>query len=193
MRVEIRNDAVVIDGYVNAVERESKVLRDRKGQFIEKIKAGVFQRALERAKEVKVLLNHNYDRELTSTKESTTTLVEDAIGLRCRCEIRDAEVVEKAKKGKLVGWSFGFICLKEERTESTDAGMLIDHREVRELDLKEVSILDDTKTPAYNATTIETREEEIEIRVLFDDNLEVSDKTFDNHEFENRYYATFIR
>lgn len=187
MRVEIRNDAVVIDGYVNAVERESKVLRDKKGAFVEKIKAGVFQRALERANEVKVLLNHNYDRELTSTKESTTTLVEDAIGLRCRCEIRDAEVVEKAKNGKLVGWSFGFICLKEERTEGD-----IGQREVRELDLKEVSILDDTRKPAYNATTIETREEEIEVR-LFDDSLEVSDKTFDNHEFENRYFATFIQ
>lgn len=186
MKVEIRNDSVLIDGYVNAVERKSKVLRDAKGQFVETIKAGVFQRALERAKEVKVLLNHNYDRELTSTKESTTSLVEDAIGLRCRCEIRDAEVVEKAKSGKLVGWSFGFICLKEDRTEGE-----IDEREVRELELREVSILDDTKTPAYNATTIETREEEIEVR-LFDDNLEVSDKTFNNYEFENRFLATFI-
>ena len=76
MKVEIRDDVVVIDGYVNAVERDSKVLRDKSGAFIEKIKAGVFQRALERAKrtayDVKVLLNHNYDRELTSTKESTT-------------------------------------------------------------------------------------------------------------------------
>ena len=71
MKVEIRNNSVLIDGYVNAVERKSKVLRDAKGQFVETIKAGVFQRALERAKEVKVLLNHNYDRELTSTKEST--------------------------------------------------------------------------------------------------------------------------
>lgn len=186
MQVEIRNNSVLIDGYVNAVERKSKVLRDQKGQFIETIKAGVFQRALERAKEVKVLLNHNYDRELTNTSESTTKLVEDAIGLRCRCEIRDAEVVEKAKKGKLVGWSFGFICLKEDRTEGE-----IEHREVRELELKEVSILDDTKTPAYDATTIETRENEIEIR-LFDDSLEVSDKTFDNYEFENRFLATFI-
>lgn len=186
MQVEIRNNSVLIDGYVNAVERKSKVLRDAKGQFVETIKAGVFQRALERAKEVKVLLNHNYDRELTNTSESTTKLVEDAIGLRCRCEIRDAEVVEKAKKGKLVGWSFGFICLKEDRTEGE-----IEHREVRELELKEVSILDDTKTPAYDATTIETRENEIEIR-LFDDSLEVSDKTFDNYEFENRFLATFI-
>ena len=30
MKVEIRNNKIVIDGYVNAVERESKVLYDRK-------------------------------------------------------------------------------------------------------------------------------------------------------------------
>ena len=38
MRIEIRNDAVLIDGYVNAVERDSKVLCDRNGKFIERIK-----------------------------------------------------------------------------------------------------------------------------------------------------------
>ena len=29
MKIEIRADSVVIDGYVNAVERESKVLHNR--------------------------------------------------------------------------------------------------------------------------------------------------------------------
>ena len=42
-KVEIRNDSVHIDGYVNAVERDSKVLRDDRGEFIEKVKAGAFQ------------------------------------------------------------------------------------------------------------------------------------------------------
>ena len=35
VRVEVRNDKIVIDGYVNAVERASKVLYDTRGQFIE--------------------------------------------------------------------------------------------------------------------------------------------------------------
>ena len=34
-KVEIRGDSVHIDGYVNAVERESKVLHDEHGQFVE--------------------------------------------------------------------------------------------------------------------------------------------------------------
>ena len=200
MKIEIRNDCVIIDGYVNAVERESKVLRDCKGSFVEKIKAGAFQRALDRAKKtsyaVKVLLNHNYERELTSTADSTTKLIEDSIGLRCHCEIRDSEVIEKAKNRKLVGWSFGFVPLKDERTDGE-----LQHREVIELDLREVSILDSTKIPAYNGTSIETRSEDIddfyEIRMI-NDEIEIEDRStddpveFDNHEYENRYMLTRV-
>ena len=42
MKVEIREDSVLIDGYVNAVEQDSKVLHNAKGPFVEKIKAGEF-------------------------------------------------------------------------------------------------------------------------------------------------------
>jgi hypothetical protein len=192
----------MIDGYVNAVERESKVLRNRSGTFVEKIKAGAFGRALDRAKrtssEVRVLLNHNYERELTSTRDAKTKIFEDAIGLRCQCEIRDAEVIQKARDKKLRGWSFGFTALRDNWTKGENEQN--SHREVRELDLKEVSILDDTKIPAYDGTSIEMRDEDgedlIEFRA-FDEDVEVEDKTtpeersFDNHEFENRYLSTF--
>ena len=199
MRIEIRDNAVMIDGYVNAVERESKVLRNRSGTFVEKIKAGAFGRALDRAKrtssEVRVLLNHNYERELTSTRDATTRIFEDAIGLRCQCEIRDAEVIQKAKEKKLRGWSFGFTALRD--NWSKGEGEQNAHREIRELDLKEVSILDDTKIPAYDGTSIELRDDDpeglIEVR-MFEDEVSVDDKTpkFDNHEYENRYLSTFI-
>lgn len=202
MKIEVRNDCVLIDGYVNAIERYSKILYGKKGKFIEKIKAGAFQRSLDRAKssksDVKVLLNHDYNRELTSTKDEKTIIKEDSIGLRCTCEIRDAEVIEKAKKGKLSGWSFGFIPLKEE-VDNSDNGIM--HRDVRELELKEVSILDNTKIPAYDGTSIETRtetfEDFIEIRMV-NDEVEIEDKTiekkepFNNYEWENRYMATRV-
>jgi len=202
MKVEIRDDKVLIDGYVNAVERDSKVLRDHKGTpFIERIKAGCFKRALSRANNtrsyVKVLLNHNYDRELTSTHDSTTKLFEDSIGLRCQCEIRDKEVVEDAKSGKLTGWSFGFIPIKQTRVAPEGS---VEHRDVEELELREVSILDNTRIPAYDGTSIETRSESIDdvIEIRFsNDETEVVDKTtkakeetFNNHEWENRYLAT---
>ena len=209
MKVEIRDDVVLIDGYVNAVERDSKVLRDASGSFIEKIKAGVFQRALERAKrtsyDVKVLLNHDYGRELTSTRDTATKIFEDSIGLRCKCEIRDAEVVQKARENKLVGWSFGFIPIKEAWTDGENE---VQHREIRELELKEVSILDDTKIPAYNGTSIETRSEQIEDLIeirMVNDEIETEDLSThkedheedllpftDNFEWENRYMATRV-
>lgn len=170
--VEIREDSVRIDGYVNAVERESKVLRDAKGQFIEKIKAGAFQRAIERSRSrnvpVKVLLNHDYSRELTSTDSTETKLFEDNIGLRCQCVIRDAAVVRKAKQRKLNGWSFGFWPIVESRENVK--GM--DYREIREMELYEVSLLDDTRIPAYDGTSVEMRaagNDYTEFRAFLDD------------------------
>lgn len=192
MKIEIRADSVIIDGYVNAVERDSKVLHNREGKFVEKIKAGAFQRSLDRSKrtgaDVKVLLNHNYSRELTSTRDAATRLYEDNIGLRCRCEIRDAEVIKKAQEGKLVGWSFGFLPIRDSWSKEEDMA----HRELRELELKEVSILDNTKVPAYTGTSIETRDDDlIEIREM-EDSIETisASKQDKNYKFKNRILAT---
>ncbi len=167
MKIEVRNDSVVISGYVNAVERWSKPLRGNlRGVmqiFIEKIKAGTFKNALKRNDNVKVLLNHNSDRELANTKNGTAILEEDNIGLRAEVTITDPEVVEKARNNKLVGWSFGFSSNSDEVSQKAT----IATRTVTDMDLVEVSILDDTKSPAYYGTSIETRSDEgtvIEIR-----------------------------
>lgn len=58
MKVNIRADSVEIEGYVNAVERNSKTLRDRIGEFIERVCKGAFAKALKRNDDVKILLNH---------------------------------------------------------------------------------------------------------------------------------------
>ena len=160
MKVEVRNNKIIIDGYVNAVERESKVLYDTRGEFIEKIRAGVFQKALERADNVRVLLDHDKDRELADTKSGKEKLYEDNIGLRAIVEIEDSEVIDKAKNNKLRGWSFGFLCNKEDRKTNEEG---IEERVVRDLDLLEVSIIDDRKYPAYIGTSIEMRDDEIKI------------------------------
>ena len=160
MKVEVRNNKIIIDGYVNAVERESKVLYDTRGEFIEKIRAGVFQKALERADNVRVLLDHDKDRELADTKSGKAKLYEDNIGLRAIVEIEDTEVIDKAKNNKLRGWSFGFLCNKEDRKTNEDG---IEERVVRDLDLLEVSIIDDRKYPAYIGTSIEMRDDEVKI------------------------------
>ena len=157
MNVEVRGETVVITGYVNAIERYSKPIRDNlRGKvqtFIERIKAGVFKTALKRNDDVKVLLNHDWSRELANTKNGSAKLEEDNIGLRAEVIITDAEVVEKARQNRLVGWSFGFYPNADEvGTEGNNTT-----RTLTDLDLAEVSILDDTKSPAYYGTSIEAR------------------------------------
>lgn len=156
MRIEIRNDSVVLDGYVNVVDRESKPIPSVKGKFIEKIKPGAFQRSLEKRANVDLLLNHDKNRKLGSTSEGNLELFEDNIGLRAICTVSDPDVIDKAKNKELRGWSFGFYAEKD-KLESVENGY--ERRIVEELDLFEVSIVDNTKNPAYAGTSIEMRDD----------------------------------
>lgn len=155
MRIEVRNDSVLIDGYVNAVGRDSRPLRNKNGErYVEQIVPGAFKRALAK-NEVKLLLDHDEKRELGST-ETNLTLREDSIGLRATAEITDAEAIEKAKSGKLRGWSFGFF---EKDASEEDMANGLKRRFVEEMELVEVSIIDEKKIPCYEGTSIETRAE----------------------------------
>ena len=160
MRIELRDDKVVIDGYVNAVARDSRPIRDKATgeRFVEQIVPGVFKRALER-NEVLLLLNHDENRKLGST-ETNLTLYEDEIGLRAHAVIDDAEVIEKARLKKLRGWSFGFK-ERDASEESMPSGMK--RRFVEDMDLLEVSIIDERRIPCYRGTSIEARAEGNEV------------------------------
>ena len=168
MKYEVRGDSVLITGYVNAVERLSKPIREtlhgRIMTFLERIRAGVFRTALKRNSKVLVLLNHDNNRVLASTEDGNANLEEDNIGLRAEIIITDKEVVQKAREGKLSGWSFGFIANDDEVVTEGKNNV----RTVTDMELIEVSILDDTKSPAYYGTSIEAREggaKVMEIRV----------------------------
>lgn len=155
MQLIQREDKVEIEGYVNAVERNSKPLLSRMGKFIERICKGAFKRAIERNDDIHILLNHDWDRDLGSTKQGNLVLEEDSIGLKARAIITDPEVVEKAKNGDLVGWSFGFSDVDVEN--GFENGMPT--RAIKDLELYEVSILDRQKTPAYEGNLITARSE----------------------------------
>lgn len=172
MRIEIRGNQVLLDGYVNAVDRESRILPSPRGPFKERIVPNTFQKALERTNNVDLLFNHNETRKLGSTSQGNLQLFEDSIGLRAIATVSDNEVIKKAKDGKLTGWSFGFVDKKPNWQDGSDG---IQRRYLEDIDLLEVSILD--KTPAYIATSIEARaEEEIiienrnkDFRAMFED------------------------
>lgn len=155
MRIEIRNDIVLLDGYVNAVARDSRPMLDENGKkFVEQICPKTFQRAVEKSDDILCLLNHEPKRKLGSTKEGNIELFEDNIGLRAICKITDSEVIKKAKENKLRGWSFGFEAVKEHEEPIKDG---LKRRFVDDMNLFEVSIIDDRKMPCYIGTSIETR------------------------------------
>lgn len=160
MEIKIRDDCVEIDGYVNAVERKSKPLWSRMGQFIERICKGAFTKALKRAEDVRILLNHDRSKDLGGITDGNLELEEDSIGLHARAIIRDADVVQKAKNGDLVGWSFGFYDREVENKRDENGFPL---RDVKDLDLEEVSLLDRTCTPAYDGTLVAVRSAESSI------------------------------
>ena len=175
MKVRVRNDTVMIEGYVNAVERDSKTLWSRMGQFIERIKAGAFRRAIERNRDIRLRLNHREDRDLGGTADGNLHLKEDNIGLYARAVVSDKEVAEKARNGELVGWSFGFYDRPDGVIKRMIDGIL--HRDVQDMELEEVSILDNRKTPAYDGTLIMTRDgtEKLQLRgVPFYDEAELT-------------------
>lgn len=155
MQITVRADSVELEGYVNAIERKSRPLWSRIGQFVERICKGAFKRALERNDDVRIMLNHT--RDIGGQKDGNLELYEDNIGLHAKARITDPEVIKKAREGNLVGWSFGFYDREVEQKRDEDGYPL---RDVLDLDLEEVSILDNTTTPAYDGTLVAVRSED---------------------------------
>ncbi len=175
MQVRVKGDSVEIEGYVNAIERKSKPLWSRIGKFVERICKGAFKRAIERNDDIRILLNHNPERDLGGTKDGNLELEEDNIGLHARATITDPDVIKKAKNGDLVGWSFGFSDRDVDQRMDED-GMPL--RDVRDLDLYEVSILDRTKSPAYEGTlvTVRSDDESVYYGETFEDEINVREE-----------------
>lgn len=157
MKIEIRSkNEAIVEGYVNAVERDSRVLRDRNGKpFVERVRSGTFQRALNRGGSIELKKNHK--TTLGSTADGCLELKEDNIGLYARARITDEKLISEARDGKLTGWSFGFNILSEE-IQAPEDGTDYERHILEDIDLREVSIL--TGMPAYIATSITMRDEE---------------------------------
>lgn len=173
MQIQIRADSVELSGYVNAIERKSKPLRSRMGTFVERIKKGAFKRALERNDNVRLMLNH--EKDIGGTKDGNLELKEDNIGLHMRATITDTETVQKAREGKIVGCSFGFTDKDVDHKRDED-GMTL--RDVKDLNLEEVSILDNTKSPAYEGTLVAVRsdDESLYIGEVFEDEIQLREE-----------------
>lgn len=147
MNIEIRSKQdATITGYVNVVGRESRVLRDLQGSFVEIVAPNTFRKAIDENPNIGLMFNHKRNVEHRNMR-----LNEDNIGLKIAVDITDSEVIDKAEHGELRGFSFGMIvkdCDWEERNEQR-------YRILKDIQLDEISIL--SCTPAYYGTSIECR------------------------------------
>ena len=200
MKIYIRADSVTIEGYVNAVERNSKPLNERGVTFIERIAAGTFKRAIERARDIRILLNHKKSKDLGGISDGNLELEEDNIGLKARAVITDPEAIREARRGNFVGWSFGFYPI--ESRDTSEDGMPI--KELSEIDLREVSLLNKSHTPAYDGTLVAVRDneekmiigesmiaDEMEIREEAPENEAQDDQPEPTKEVTSEYFAGY--
>ena len=176
MRAELRADGLHISGYVNVPGRMSRPVMTPHGRVIEIIEQRAFAKAIERASNIRMLLDHDPLREVASTQAGTLEVKEDAVGLRAESVVTDPEVIEGAKTGKLRGWSFNIMHAKDTVEQRAD-GLPIRH--IVDLDMDEVSLIMN-KIPVYSSTSIEVRadtEEPVEYRSEDLDSLDFVDNT----------------
>ena len=191
-----------VGGYINVTERESEMLYSKRKRkwFKEVMKRGVFQRAIEKAREIPLLFEHNWEKRLATTKDKSLTLKEDNVGLKFEAIIEDRSVYDQVKSGAINSCSFGFRALEEE-IEPIDSRL--ERRFVSDIELLEVSLVSNpdyvgssAEARAYEEETAEeTKEkeevveaesevEEVRTEEVVDDTEDNSEKTEESEETE---------
>ncbi|WP_237152388.1 HK97 family phage prohead protease [Oryzibacter oryziterrae] len=147
--LEIRAKGRKIEGYAATFGTETRI----GARFTEVIAPGAFSASLKTNGDILALVDHDPARVLARTRSGTLRLSEDTRGLAFSLDLPDTtagrDVLALAERGDLGGMSFGFAV--------RDGGehWQGDHRELRAVDLFEVSIV--SAFPAYPDTTIAAR------------------------------------
>ncbi len=89
MKIEIRADGAHISGYVNATEKKSRPVMTPHGRVIEIIEPRAFERAINRAGNITLTVDHNSGRVYAETQNGSMQLYEDNIGLHADAHISD--------------------------------------------------------------------------------------------------------
>lgn len=163
-------DELRVEGLVNKTGSWSEVLGGRR-KFRERILPGVFQRAIERAKNIDFLAEHNKGLLLSSTQNHSLELWEDSEGLQMRAMIAPTsygkDIYALIKSGLKTKMSFGMQVLKESWEAGPDGVAL---RTIEDINITEVSTV---RNPCYSQSSIEARGievvEDVEIPELEED------------------------
>lgn len=153
-------DHYVIKGYVNAVGRDSRIIRDEKEPYVENIYPGTFNKVLKRTNNVIANVNHSLDKYIGSLREHNLELYEDSIGCYGKATPKMEEFDKVSDINKLVGWSLEFKPYPDAiEYETTSSG--IQRRIIHDFDLEAVSIIDEHACgrPYYAGTSIKMRSE----------------------------------
>lgn len=153
-------DYYEVYGYLNAVGRDSRIIKDEGKPYVENIYPGTFNKVLKRTDNVIANVNHSLDKYVGSLREHNLELYEDSIGCYAKATPKMEEFDKIADINKLVGWSFEFKPYPDAiEYETTSSG--IQRRIIHDFDLDAVSIIDaqaDGK-PYYTGTSIKMRSE----------------------------------
>lgn len=145
--------SMTVSGYVNKTETKSNML-GRNQKFKEVIKRGAWQKAINNAKDIHFLAEHDNSKILASTRNGSLELREDDQGLYMEATISPTsygkDYYQLIKDGILQNMSFGFRSVKD---AWRNVGSHFE-RTVNELELFEVSVVRD---PAYSSSTISAR------------------------------------
>ncbi len=96
--MELRGDGLHIRGYVNVPGRRSRPVMTPRGRVVEVIEQGAFARAIAKAQDIKLMIDH--ERTVASTKAGSLKLQETEMELRaegCRFELKDCGSNEEYK------------------------------------------------------------------------------------------------
>jgi uncharacterized protein len=119
--------------------------------FTETILPGAFRHTLAASKDILALVDHDTSRVLARTRSNTLRLSEDSHGLQFDLDLPSTsyanDTLALVERGDAGGMSFGFLPI-DERWDG-------DHRELRSVDLREISIV--SAFPAYSETSVQAR------------------------------------
>jgi uncharacterized protein len=171
LQVRSEGDQPVIEGYGAVFYRggdpgtEFQLWRD----VYERIASNAFDRAIKEDR-VRSLFNHDSNWVLGSNRGASPTLAlsVDDVGLRYSVKppatqlVRDA-VLEPIRRGDVDGSSFMFMPRKVDWIEEDRNGVMVDVREIQEVELWEVGPV---TFPAYSGTTIGLRAAEQDLAAI---------------------------
>jgi uncharacterized protein len=119
--------------------------------FTETIQSGAFRSSLAANKDILALVDHDSTRVLARTRSKTLRLSEDSTGLQFDLDLPATsyanDTLALVERGDAGGMSFAFVAIDEKWDG--------DHRELRSIDLREISVV--SGWPAYPSTVVSAR------------------------------------